>query len=42
MSLPIKLYFDAPETIMVCAFKTGTTEVAFFNALVSGYLVDAP
>ena len=43
LSLPLKLYFDpSAQNIMVCAFKTGTTDVAFFQSVVSGYLVDAP
>lgn len=42
ISQPVKLYFDQGENFMFCAFKSGTTDAAFFQATASGYFVDRP
>jgi hypothetical protein len=42
VSQPVKLYFDQGENFMICAFKSGTSDAAFFQASVSGYFVNRP
>lgn len=42
VSQPVKLYFDQDTNFMFCAFKSGTTDAASFQASVSGYFVNRP